>query len=351
MRDLDQGHRSFPDRFPEQVGDTVLCDHVVHVGPRDPHPVAGRQQGFDPRSAFVGGGGEADNGLAAGGSRRAADEADLRGYTAVELAFELVDADLARQVDREGLGDRDHVGLPSDLLGIAYLIDRQEHETRIVTHEVVEPPRPQTVAGDDTTAMARLAVTRHRAGLDQVQNAIGDDVAMDAEVAPIPEMAQRFIGDAAQPDLERRAVVYNRSDVARNALRDLAGLRMEILRHGYIDVDQCIEAVEMDEALAVGAWHRRIDFGDDAASDPEDRGCKIHGHAEADEASGIRRRNLKQCHVDRQPSARQKFRHLLQRDWHVIELAATRHAAHFAADETHPVAIASMASTLHLRQR
>ena len=76
-------------------------------------------------------------------------------------------------------------GLPGDLFGIAYLIDRQEQETRIVIHEVIEPPRPQAVAGDNTIAMARLAATRHHAGLDQVHNAVGDDVAMDAEVAPI----------------------------------------------------------------------------------------------------------------------------------------------------------------------
>ena len=107
----------------------------------------------------------------------------------------------------------------------------------------------------------------------------------------------------------------------------------------------------MDEALAVGARHRRIDLGDDAARDAQDRRCEVDGHAEADEAAGIRRGNLKQGHVDRQPSARQKFRHLLQRDRHVVELAATRQAAHFAADEKRPMAIASTGRALHLRQR
>jgi hypothetical protein len=32
--------------------------------------------------------------------------------------------------------------------------------------------------------MPRLAATRHHAGLDQVHNAVGDDIAMDAKVAP-----------------------------------------------------------------------------------------------------------------------------------------------------------------------
>ena len=43
--------------------------------------------------------------------------------------------------------------------------------------------------------------TRHYAGLDQIHNAVGNDIAVDAEVAPISEMAQRLIRDAAQPDL------------------------------------------------------------------------------------------------------------------------------------------------------
>ena len=117
MRDLDQRHRSLPDRFPKQVRDAILRDHVVHVGPGDPHPIAGIQRGLDPRSAIVGSGRKADDGLAARGSRRAPDEAYLRGYAAIELAFELVHADLARQIDCEGLCDRDHARLAGDLFG------------------------------------------------------------------------------------------------------------------------------------------------------------------------------------------------------------------------------------------
>ena len=47
-----------------------------------------------PRSAIVGSGRKADDGLAARGLRRPPDEAYLRGYAAIEFAFELVYADL-----------------------------------------------------------------------------------------------------------------------------------------------------------------------------------------------------------------------------------------------------------------
>ncbi len=137
----------------------------------------------------------------------------------------------------------------------------------------------------------------------------------------------------------------------RNALRDLAGLRVQVLRNGHIDVHERIEAIEMNEALAAGARHRRIDLGDDPARDAQDRRCEVDGYPKANEAAGIRRGNLKQRYVDRQPSARQKFWHLLQRDGHVVELAALRQSAHFTADEKRPMPIASTGRALRLRQR
>src|SRR5262245_53377172 len=271
----------------------------MHVRPGDPHPIADIQQRLDSRFAIVGRGRKADDGLAAPGSRRATDETRLRRHPAVEFSFKLVDADLARQVDCEGLGDRYHARLTGDLFRIAHLIDRQELKARIVVYQVVEPPRPQAVAGDDTIAMTGFTATGHYARLDQVHNSIGYDVAMDAEIAPIPEITQRLIWDAAQSYLQSRAVVDDRGNIARDALRNLADLWMKILRDRDIDLHQRIEAVEMDEALAVGARHRWIDFRDNHARDTQDRGCEVHRHPEADKAPSVRRGNLKQCHVDR----------------------------------------------------
>ena len=66
MGDLDQRERPLADRLPEQIGDAILGDDVVHVRPRNAYAVAGLEQGLDPRGAGLRGGGEADDGLAAG---------------------------------------------------------------------------------------------------------------------------------------------------------------------------------------------------------------------------------------------------------------------------------------------
>src|SRR5215467_409858 len=138
---------------------------------------------------------------------------------------------------------------------MTHLIDWQEFEKWIVVYEVIEPPSPKAVASDDTVAMTRLAATGHDARLDQVHNSIGDDIAMDTEIAAILQITQRLIWNAPQSDLQRRAVVDDRGDIARYALRNLADLWMKILRDRGIDFHQRIEAVEMHKALAVGARH------------------------------------------------------------------------------------------------
>ena len=221
----------------------------------------------------------------------------------------------------------------------------------IVVDEVVEPPRAQAIAGDDAAVVARLAATGDHAGLDELYDPVGYDVTVDADVATVPEMTQRLVGNAPEPDLQGRAVVDDRSDVTRDALRDLADLGMAVLRHGRVDLHERIEASEMNEALTVSARHRRVDLGDHAAGDTQNRGRKVHGHTETDVASGIGRRHLKQGHVDRQPSARQEFRHLLERNRHVVELAACGEALYVAADEERPMAVAGLGGARLHRQR
>src|SRR6516165_6323082 len=174
----------------------------MHVRPSDPDAIAGLQHWFDSRGAIVGSGRKADDGLATLGMSCPTDEANLGGHSAVELAFELVDADLACQIDRKCLGDRNHARLAGDLLGMAHLIYWEQLNTRVIVHKVVEPSRPHAIAGNNTIAITRFAAACHHAGLNQVDNAIGDDVAMDPEVAPIPKMTQRLIWDPAQANLQ-----------------------------------------------------------------------------------------------------------------------------------------------------
>src|SRR5215475_10876219 len=146
----------------------------MHVGPRDTHAIACLQQWFDSRSAVGGSGRKADDGLATGGMSCPADETNLSGHSAVELAFELVDADLACQIDRKGLRDRNHARLAGDLLGMAHLIYWEQLNARVIVHKVVEPSRSQAVAGDDTIAITRFTAPSQHAGLENYSDSFID---------------------------------------------------------------------------------------------------------------------------------------------------------------------------------
>src|SRR5262249_51764950 len=174
MRYLDQCQRSLLDRFPEEVSNAILGDDVMHVRPRDSDAIASLQQWFDSRSAIGGSGRKADDGLATVGMSCPPGETSLRGHSPAELAFELVDADLASEIDRKGLGDRNHARLAGDLLGMAHLIYWEQLNSRVIVHKVVEPSRSHAIAGDNTIAITRFAAACHRAGLDQVHHAVGD---------------------------------------------------------------------------------------------------------------------------------------------------------------------------------
>ena len=107
----------------------------------------------------------------------------------------------------------------------------------------------------------------------------------------------------------------------------------------------------MDEALAVGARHRRVDLGDDVPRHGEHRRREVDGDAEADEAARIGRGDLEQGDIDRQPAGRQQLRHLLEADRHVVELTAAGEAAHVAADEERPMAVTGRGAPPASRQR
>src|SRR5262249_62326119 len=95
---------------------------------------------------------KADDGLATRGTRRTTDETSLRGHSAIELAFELIDADLACQIDGEGLRNRNHARLAGDLLGIANLFYGQELKARVFVDEIGKPARFTAGTGEDTNA-------------------------------------------------------------------------------------------------------------------------------------------------------------------------------------------------------
>jgi hypothetical protein len=94
--------------------------------------------------------------------------------SAVEPSVEALGADLAANVDAEGLRDRDHALLRGDQGRIADVVNRVKREAWVVVDEVIEPPRSHRPARDNRPA--------DHAGLDEVDHGLGDHVGVNREL-------------------------------------------------------------------------------------------------------------------------------------------------------------------------
>ena len=91
-------------------------------------------------------------------------EVELGRHAAVELAVELIRADLPGQVDRQRLRQGDHLVVLGDDRGMRDVVDRAEVEHRIAIEKVVERPVAEAEAGDDLSGwrVLRRPVTTPR---------------------------------------------------------------------------------------------------------------------------------------------------------------------------------------------
>jgi hypothetical protein len=190
----------------------------------------------------------------------------LGGDPAVQRALEDVGAYLSGQIDGECLGDRDHAFLPREHLGIAHAVDRLEHETRIAVDELVQPTRTHGPAGDDLAGTVGLADARDHAALDQLDEGLGDDVGVNAEVAPVGKVAKHLVRDASEADLERRAILDDARNVAGDSLSHCADRRVDVLDHRGLHGDDAVEPIDGHEAVTPRPRHVRVDLRDNHAS-------------------------------------------------------------------------------------
>ena len=256
--DGDQRQRPFLHALAVQVGDAVLGDDVVHVAARGDHAGAGREARHDARDrAVLGRRGQGDDRLAARRAGRAAVEVDLPADAGVESRAERVGADLAGEVDLQRGVDRHHLVLLADDERVVDVLGRVEGEQRVVVDVVVEPLGAHAEAGDDLAAVERLAAAGDHARLDQVDDAVGDHLGVDAQVLLVLEELQHRLRDAADAELDGRAVLDQRGDVLADLARCLASRlgRRALSMSGASAGHQDVEVVDVEEAVAQRARH------------------------------------------------------------------------------------------------
>jgi hypothetical protein len=232
---------------------------------------------------------------------------------AVQPAVEPLGADLAGEIDHERLSHRHHAGRLGDDDRVADVVDRIEGEPSIVIDEVVEPTRAHREAGDNGACDDACG--------HQIRDRLRDDIGVDRQVVPVRQMSQHLVRNAAEADLERRAIVDEPSDVACDLFGHVVGRLVQILDHGRVDLDEAVDPIERNPAISPRPGHRWVDLGDDRAG-RKNRGLRhVDRNPQAARAVRIRRRDLHQRYVERHPAASHQPRYVGKRQRQVLHQA------------------------------
>ena len=177
------------------------------------------------------------------------------GDSPVQRPVEAFGAHLPGEVNGEGLGHRHHSLLRPDNRWVADVVDGMKGKAGIVVHQVVEAPRAHRPARRDRAG--------DDAGGDEIDDRLSDDVRMDGQVAPPCQVSQHPVRHSAEVHVKRGPIVDQPRGVASDLLGHLADGVVEILHHRRLDRHETCDAIDRDTAVACGARHRRVDFGDD----------------------------------------------------------------------------------------
>ena len=113
-----------------------------------------------------------------------------------------------------------------------------------------------------------------------------------------------WYGQVAEPDLKGGAVVDQLGDVVPDAPQHLVVLRRgEGLDQRFLVQHEVIDFVHVDEAVAPGARHARVDLRDHQPGVVQPRAGDVHRNPQAAVPELVRRADLDQGHVQADPLA------------------------------------------------
>ncbi len=279
----------------------------MDVSARGHDPRAGLERRDNARDRPVGGSRRhRDDRLPAWRERGATHEVHLAADARIDAEADRVRADLARQVEFERRVDRHDLWVLPDERRVVRAIARMELNGRVVVHELEQASRSGDETGDGPSPMDVLQFVRHHAGLDQIDDTVREHLRVDAELVLAEQAPQRGVRNRADPHLQRRAI----GDQGRHLFADgvLDRRRRDRLEHVQraVRMDERVKAIEGDERVAEGARHLLVDLRDQMASRVRGRKRRVDRGAERAVAVPVRRRQLDDRHIEREPSRREQ---------------------------------------------
>ena len=319
MSDADQPLRPLTQAAPEEMGDSVLGNHVVNVTPARHHPRARLENRHDARLLpLLHGGGQGDDRLAALALRRPADEIDLPAEPGVDPGPDGVRADLAGEVNLDGGVDGNQVVVARHHGGIVGVLGGVRLEERVVVYVLVEPLRAEDKRENRLPLVQGLLPSGDDPLFDRLHHAVAHHLGVDAEVALPLELGENRVRDAADTELEGGPIRYQLGDVVRDSLLHL-GARLAA-QLGKVDrrLHDPRQLGRVDERVAENTRHSIVDLGDD---DTGAVGRRLGGQgldAEAHEAVFVGPRHLDHGDIERDDPLAEEPRDLVEKDRHIV---------------------------------
>ncbi len=171
------------------------------------------------------------------------------------------------------------------------------------------------------------------------------------EVVAVGEGLHHRVGDAADARLQRGAVGDEARHVAADGPGHLVELAVLELRQRAVHRDQVVDVVHVEEGVAQGPGHLRVDLGDDEVGGLHPGADHVHRDPEAHVAVAVRGRDLDQRHVDAHPPAADELGDLREEDGHEVGPALLHRLPDVGADEERGVPEAPLQPRGHVGRR
>jgi len=339
MRDRDQGFGTLAQALAVKIRDSVFGDDVMHIAPRGYYARSWIEYGHDARnSSVLGRGWQRDDGLAAFGASRAAHEIHLPAESAIGLDADGIGAYLAGEIHLNGGIDGDHAVVLGDHKRIICIGCRMHLEQRVLVDVLEQALGAEDESDHDFAAMNVFALAGEGAGFEKIDHAVGTHFAVDSDGLPIAQVSEHGIGNAADTGLEHGAVGNQRGNLSGDAILHRRGVFGGKLEQRTVRFHHGRNLADVQEAIAEGARHLVVHFGDDVAGALGGGEAAIHAGAEAQESMFIRRAGLHEGGVERQLAGAEEVLNFAQEDGRVIGAAFLNGLADVAAEEQAVVA-------------
>ena len=301
---------------------------------RSDHPGARGQRGDDARYlAAHRPRRQRNDGLATRRQRRTANEVHLTANAGEHLVTDGIGTDLAGQIDLDGRVDGDNLGIPTDDRSVVGPVAGIKTHQRIVVHEIKQLLRAVDETGDDASLAHLLEPVGDRTGFNQLDDAVGKHLRVDAEVLLVFHARQRRIRNATDAHLQGRTILHQIG----NQLPDLGlhvRFRLGVMRlQRTVGGDESADPAEWHDVVAVGPRHLLVDLRD---HNPRGIGgglAGITGGAERAKAMRIRGRQLEDRHIQLHLTGEKKPGNIRQENGHKIRPTFLHRRTHGRPDE------------------